>query len=135
MPTDDQAQTTLKRHFEAWNSGDRETWLSLWQDDVVMEDPVGGPEKVGRSALEATWESSFKDGETWTMQPVFVQVCGGEAAVHVKNVGDVGGEEIVVESLEFWEFGPTGQVKRLRTFFAPPGGVDLAPFFSKVNPT
>ncbi len=47
MPTDEQIQKTLKTHFETWNSGDRETWLSLWEDDVRMEDPVGGPENVG----------------------------------------------------------------------------------------
>ena len=131
MATDEQIQMTLKRHFEAWNSGDREAWLSLWEDDVQLEDPVGGPEKFGRSAVEATWDNSSKDGASWTMHPLFLRICGGEAAIHAKNVGLVGGEEIVIESLEFWEFGPTAKVKRLRTFFAPPGGVTLDPFFSK----
>ncbi len=135
MPTDEQIRMTMKRHFETWNSRDRESWLSLWQDDVEMEDPVGGPQKSGRSAVEATWENAFKDGATWTMNPVFIQICGGEAAVHVKNVGNVGGQEIVIESLEIWDFGPTGKVKGLRTFFAPPGEVELDPFFSKIDPT
>jgi hypothetical protein len=85
--------------------------------------------------VEATWENAFKDGATWTMSPLFVQICGGEAALHSKNVGNVGGQEIVIESVEIWGFGSSGKVNRLRTFFAPPGGVDLDPFFSKVEST
>ena len=133
MPTDEQARLTMKQHFAAWNSGDRESWLALWEDDVEMEDPVGGPKKQGRAAVVETWDNAFRDGATWTMTPVFVQICGGEAAAHVKNVGQVGGQEITIESLEIWEFGPTGKVKGLRTYFAPPGGVELDPFFSKVD--
>ena len=133
MPSEDQIQTTLKKHFEAWNSGDRETWLSLWDDDVQIEDPVGGPQKSGRSAVEATWDNAFKDDATWSMHPLFVRVCGGEAALHAKNIGQVDGQEVVIESIEFWRFGRDGKVTGLRTFFAPPGGVELDPFFSKVT--
>ncbi len=67
------------------------------------------------------------------MNPVFVQVCGGESAIHVKNVGHVDGNEIVIESLEVWGFGSTGKVNRLRTLIAPPGDVELDPFFSKLD--
>ncbi len=134
MPTDEQIQRTLKRHFESWNAGDRDTWLSLWEDDVRIEDPVGGPEKFGRRSVEATWENAFKDGATWTMSPLFVRICGGEAALHSKNVGNVGGQEIVIESIEYWSFSESGKVSQLRTFFAPPGGVDLDPFFSRADP-
>ena len=105
MATDEQIQATLKQHFESWNAGEREDWLSLWQDDVQIEDPVGGPEKSGRSAVEGTWENAFKDGAVWTMHPLFVQICGGQAAIHAKNVGKVGGEEIVIESIERSEIG------------------------------
>ncbi len=133
MPTDEQIQMTLKTHFEAWNAKDRETWLSLWDDDVRMEDPVGGPEKLGRASVEETWDNAYQNGATWTMTPLFVQVCGGEAALHSKNVGNVGGEKIVIESIEIWGFSEAGKVNRLRTFFAPPGGVALDPFFSKAD--
>jgi hypothetical protein len=98
-----------------------------------MEGPVGGPKKRGLSAVEETWDNANQEGASWTMKPIFVQICGGEAAVHVTNVGLVDGQEIIIESLEFWQFGETGRVKGLRTFFAPPGGVELDPFFSKVD--
>jgi hypothetical protein len=133
MPGDDEIQQTLKRHFEAWNARDRDTWLSLWEADVRIEDPVGGPEKRGLAAVEETWNTAFQDGQVWTMNPVFVRICGAEAALLGRSVGHVNGQEVVIESIEFWAFGPTAKVSRLRTFFETPGGVELDPYFSKLH--
>ena len=35
-----------------------------------MFDPVGGPDKNGKIALEETWRNSFKDGHHWKIEPV-----------------------------------------------------------------
>ena len=47
MPTRDQVETAVRTHFEAWNAADRNRWTRIWHPEVIMFDPVGGPEKRG----------------------------------------------------------------------------------------
>ena len=72
MPTKEQIETTMKIHFNSWNNEEKEKWMDNWTDDVVMFDPVGGPDKNGKIALEETWRNSFKDGHHWKIEPVFM---------------------------------------------------------------
>lgn len=48
------------------NAGDVEAVLELFADDIVFEDPVGGPPIVGMAALRRhiTWSIGFKVHET-----------------------------------------------------------------------
>ena len=129
MPSRERVEQTLRTHFEAWNAGDRERWLRNWRDDVVMQDPVGGPEKRGRAAVEKSWEQSFQPGHTWRLEPLFLQVCEDQAAVHVRNHGSIDGEAVVLDSIEIYWVDDDGKVFRVQTYFSPPEGRSLDPFF------
>ena len=72
MPTKEVIESTMKNHFESWNSKDKDRWIANWDENVVMYDPVGGPDKQGIAALEDTWENSFKDGHSWKIEPVSI---------------------------------------------------------------
>ena len=48
--TKEQIETTMKIHFNTWNNEQQDEWLDNWTDDVVMFDPVGGPDKNGKIA-------------------------------------------------------------------------------------
>ncbi len=133
MPSREQIEQTMKTHFESWNNQDKDTWINNWRDDVVMYDPVGGPNKSGIQALEDTWRNSFKDGHHWTIEPVFMQVCENQAALHVKNYGVVDNEKIELDSIEIYWIDDAGKVFQVQTYFGPPEGRTLDPFFSKVE--
>lgn len=129
MPTRAQVENALRTHFEAWNAKDRARWIANWHPDVVMQDPVGGPEKKGRAAVEASWDRSFQPGHDWRLEVVFQQICLDQAAVHVRNHGTVDGRQFVMDSIELYWIGDDGRVKRVQTYFSPPEGQALDPYF------
>lgn len=123
-------RSALQTHFDAWNKRDRERWIALFAVDVVLEDPVGGPQKQGRKAVEQTWDHAFSDGQEWNIEPVVQWICGNQAALHVRNAGIVGGKKVVVDSIEILDYSDDGKVVHLRSYFAPPEGVDYPDFFT-----
>jgi len=98
----------------------------------VMLDPVGGPVKQGRPALEHTWERSFQPGHHWRIEPVFMQICEDQAALHVRNRGTIDGAPIELDSIEIYWVDDAGKIFRVQTYFGPPEGRTLDPFFMRV---
>ncbi len=131
MPTKEQIQSALRTHFDAWNEGDRERWVANWNPEVVMQDPVGGPEKIGLKAVEQSWDRSFQEGHSWRLEPIFMSICEDQAAVHVRNHGEMDGKPIVLDSIEIYWIGENGKVSKVQTYFSPPDGQTLDPFFMK----
>jgi steroid delta-isomerase len=133
VPTTAQIEQAMATHFAAWNRGDRDAWMRNLAPDVVLEDPVGGPEKRGREALEKSWDHSFKDGQDWKIEPLFQCICASDAAHLVRSTGRVEGREIVIEGIEVYTIDDAGRIARVRTWFRPPPGEALDPYFSPVG--
>ncbi len=131
MPTREQIEQALRTHFDAWNAGDRARWIANWDPDVVMMDPVGGPEKQGLGAVERSWDQSFQPGHHWRLEPLFMSICEDQAALHVRNHGSIDGETVELDSIEIYWIGDHGKVVRVQTYFTPPDGQALDPFFMK----
>ena len=108
MPTKEQIENTMKIHFNSWNNQKKDEWMNNWTEDIIMYDPVGGPNKEGKTALEETWKNSFKDGHHWKIEPIFMQICENQAALHVKNYGTVENEPIELESIEIYWINDLG---------------------------
>ncbi len=116
------AQVAVKRHCELWNARDQAGWSALFAENVVFEDPVGTPPKHGPQAVRASWERSLTPGREWRLVATRIVACGTEAAVVMRNEGNLYGRSVVVESLEIWRVGPDGLVDSVRAFFdAEPG--------------
>lgn len=111
------AADAFAEHCRSWNAQDRDAWLSIFADEIVMEDPVGGVPKHGRSALDTTWDRSHRPGRRWELQPRRVIECGSEVAVDLVNAGVVDGQSVVVESIEIWRVDDHGRVVSVRSFF------------------
>ena len=129
MSLSEQIKSALQIHFEAWNAGDRERWVSLFAEDVILEDPVGGPEKRGLESVEETWDHAFNDRQHWDIEPVVQWVLGNEAALHVRNRGTIDGKQVVVDSIEILTYNDDGKVAHLRSYFEPPEGVDYPSYW------
>jgi ketosteroid isomerase-like protein len=128
-PTRDQIENALRTHFEAWNAGDRPRWIANWNPAAVMMDPVGGPEKRGLAAVEKSWDQAFQEGHAWRLEPIFMSICEDQAAVHVRNHGEMDGRSVVLDSIEIYWIDDDGRVARVQTYFSPPDGEALDPFF------
>jgi steroid Delta-isomerase len=109
----------VQKHCEYWNARDRESWSRIFAADVVFEDPVGAPPKLGREAIRDTWERSLTPGREWRLVADRIVACGSEAAVVMRNEGNLHGRSVVVESLEVWRVDEDGLVNSVRAFFEP----------------
>ncbi|MBA6414187.1 nuclear transport factor 2 family protein [Parahaliea sp. F7430] len=133
MPTKDQVENAINEHFDAWNAMDQERWSANFSDDIVFEDPYGGPLKTGRDAVKHSWENSFKDGAVWKLEPLLTQICLDQAALVVRSTGSVKGKPVTLEGIEIYTVNDQGKVCHIRTYFNPPEGFELDPYFSQVS--
>jgi steroid Delta-isomerase len=108
----------VQRHCEYWNARNQQAWSALFAPDVVFEDPVGAPPKLGLEAVRASWERSLTPGREWRLVPTQIIACGCEAAVVMRNEGDLQGRTVVVDSIEVWRVRGDGLVTSVRAFFA-----------------
>ncbi len=113
------ARLAVERHCEYWNTRDQQRWSALFADEVVFEDPVGAPPKHGREAVRDSWERSLTPGREWRLVPARIVACGSEAAVVMRNEGNLEGRSVLVESLEVWRVREDGLVVSVRAFFEP----------------
>lgn len=133
MPTRQQIEQAIHTHFDAWNKQDKTRWMANFAADAVLEDPVGGPKKVGRDAVEKSWDHSFKEGHFWTIEPVLMQICTDQAALHVRSKGTVDGTAIEIDGIEIYTIDDAGKVAYIRTYFNPPEGQALDPYYMQVE--
>jgi steroid delta-isomerase len=111
------AELAVRRHCKYWNARDQASWSAIFSTDVVFEDPVGSPPKIGPVAVQHSWERSLTPGREWTLVPARIAACGCEAAVLMRNEGNLHGQEVLVESIEIWKVGADGLVTSVRAFF------------------
>lgn len=118
-PTSDQVRRAVERHCQYWNERNQQAWEALFADDVTFDDPVGVPTKHGREAVRNSWERSLTPGREWRLVADRIVVCADEAAVLMRNEGNLHGQEVVVESIEIWKVGADGLVRAVRAYFEP----------------
>ena len=75
------------------------------------------------------WDRSFQPGHDWRLEVIFLQICLDQAAVHVRNHGTIDGAKVALDSIELYWIGDDGRVKRVQTYFSPPDGQKLDPYF------
>jgi steroid delta-isomerase len=122
-PTKDAVRGAVERHCQYWNERNQQAWEALFADDVTFDDPVGVPTKHGREAVRNSWERSLTPGREWRLVPDRIVVCADEAAVVMRNEGNLHGHEVVVESIEIWKVGADGLVRAVRAYFEPDASV------------
>lgn len=124
------AVRAVQQHAANWNAMDRTAWLALFSDEVTFEDPVGKTPKLGRAAAEGSWDNSFTPGRRWTLHPERI-IPGGshEAAVDMRNRGDLHGEIVELRGIEIYRVDDAGLIVSVRAFFEQPTDFELNPFF------
>ena len=123
-------ENAVRSHVALWNAMDRESWIQLFSPHMVFEDPVGTPEKVGMDAVFKSWDRSFKPGRRWTLHPEHVVAAGNEAAVVMRNEGDLNGQKVTIRSIEIFMVDDSGLLVRIRSFFYQPTDFALSDYFT-----
>ena len=105
------------RHVQFWNEDRFDDWIALFPENVELDDPVGTPVKVGKqAAFVDNWNHSHGG---WHLEITNLVIVGNEAAMTVRNTGNVEGHEVVVDSIELYTFGDG--TMRGRFFYNAPG--------------
>ena len=123
-PSKEELRRALARHFECWNSRDREGWIGLFAPDVRFDDPVGVPTKHGLEAARRQWDASNTPGQQWKIDQRLTYYRGNEAAVVVGNHGVIGDQSYEFETIEVWTLGEHGKFVAVRGYYDPPAEID-----------
>jgi steroid delta-isomerase len=121
-PADARIRTTIDRYQETFNSGDRESWLDLFSEDAVLEDPAGSHSRRGRAGLSAFWDEihdgkdSGADGLVRMIQGP--AVCGLEAAWAFQLRIPRRDRTVLVEIIDQASFTEDGRIHHLRAFWS-----------------
>ncbi|MCU1451726.1 MAG: ketosteroid isomerase [Acidimicrobiales bacterium] len=118
------ARDMAVRSMGAVEAGDRESWLELYADDAVVEDPIGpspfdpdGKGHRGKAALAAFWDNVISQAPVrFAIRESYA--AGNECA----NVGTVtihlaDGSRAVVEGVYTYRIDDGGRVASLRAFW------------------
>jgi steroid delta-isomerase len=104
---------------------DREAWLALFDEDSVVQDPIGpsvfDPEGKGHRGLEAIaafYDNVIAANESikFTIQQSFL--CGDEVAnVGVIRITFAGGSAVEVDGVYTYRCSPEGKIAALRAYW------------------
>lgn len=122
--TDHPAYLAGKRSRDAVTARDKQTWLAVFADDAIIEDPIGpshfDPEGVGhrgRDAISAFWDKAIAPTERIEFNFVDSFRCGNEEA----NVGTIvitmGGHRITTEGVFTYKADADGKLVALRAYW------------------
>jgi ketosteroid isomerase-like protein len=112
-----------KRSREAAMARDKDTWLALFADDAVIEDPIGpshfdpeGKGHRGKEAIAKFFDAAIAPSEL-TFNFVDTFQCGNEEA----NVGNIvivaSGYRVVAEGVFTYRVNDDGKIAALRAYW------------------
>jgi steroid delta-isomerase len=119
MEADNPTRQTIDRYLARYNRGDREAWLDLFAPDAWIEDPVGSPRRCGRLAIAAFYDLTHSAAERIEMVPLFVSVCGSQAAFHMQVRVLLQGRWVEFDAIDVMEFDAAGKITAMRAFWDP----------------
>lgn len=77
--------STISEYFAALNTLDRARYLSCFTDDVVLQDPYGGPALEGEVGLNKFFDGMERTWQSFDMQPTDAFAAGDRVAVPWKT--------------------------------------------------
>lgn len=117
MPSRDHIVAAIGTHCRAENARDKETWLALFADDIVVEDPVGINTTRGIEALGTDFWASVERAEPKLELLEDVIVCGNEAiAILSAEINQDGGRIMLKPIVVNFVYNEAGKVRHLRSF-------------------
>lgn len=114
------------KSMSAVRARDREGWLALFEDDAVVEDPVGGHEmwdkegtgQQGKEAIGRFYDMFSSSQSAMDFEVHHMAACGNEAACFVTmkftlTDGTVNENKLI----NIYKMSPNGKVASLRSFW------------------
>jgi ketosteroid isomerase-like protein len=118
------ARDLAKASLEAVKAGKRDEWLALFDDDSIVEDPVGpsaldpaGQGHKGREAIARFYDTAIAGLKTFDYEIERTCLCGDEVAVLVSfRITTADGQAMVTDAMNVYRKAPNGKLAALRSF-------------------
>lgn len=111
----------VARYLAAWDSSDRDVYLSLFADDATVEDPVGSAIRVGAVAIGEFWDEMIAMAGTGTFELVedSIRVAGSSIAFMFSITTPAGEQSMVMKPIDVFEVGSDGLITAMRAYWGP----------------
>ena len=124
LPTREQLDRWGDGYVSLWNAGDKRAWEKNWRavapGEFRMVDPVGTPERRGFEACCLAPFDLFQPVIRYEVPKETRFICANEVGWVMHNHFRIGGEEVLMRSIETFRFDADGSVL-LRTWYDVPG--------------
>ena len=118
------ATDLARASLEAVKAGRRDEWLALFDDNSIVEDPVGpsardpeGKGHRGRAAIARFYDTAIAGIQAFDYDIKRTCLCGDESAVLVTfHITDADGEARVTSAMNIYRRAPDGKLAALRSF-------------------
>lgn len=119
------AADLARASLAAVRKGDRDAWLELFEDDAVVEDPVGpspldreGRGRRGRDEIAAFYDQVISTMTSFGYEIERCYLGGDEAAMAVTfTIGMGEGDPLVMDLINIYRRSPAGRLASLRSFW------------------
>lgn len=115
----------VEASLAAVRAKDRDGWLALFEDDAVIEDPVGpsrmdreGRGRRGKEEITQFYDNVISTMDTFEFEIERSYTCGDEVAVVlVFHIGGVGDQRMDMDVVNIYRRSPGGKLASLRSFW------------------
>jgi steroid delta-isomerase len=117
MPHAEQMIAAIETYCRAETEKDRDTWLALFAEGIVHEDPVGVATRTGIEGVSQLWEMIVA-GDVDLRLTDDVIVCGNEAiALMSCETGPADARRKTGPIVDHFTFDDDGKIVTLRAFY------------------
>jgi len=111
--------------LSAVKAGNKQAWLDLYEDDALVQDPVGpsrfdatGEGHKGKAAITAFWDVFSANQEAFDFEIHKSMLCADELAAYATlHITLKGGQKFSVDVLNVYKRSPNGKLASLRSFW------------------
>lgn len=121
MPTPEQMRAAVLKYFASFENADVEAIVSLFADDAVVEDPVGGPRMEGIAAIRKFFAGGFDYiGGGYSFVPEGnVRIAGNHAACAAIATCNTAKPPFRLETLDVMTFNAAGKFSAMKAYWGP----------------
>ena len=117
---DPRYEARVAAYFESISSGDVEAWISLFDADAVVHEPVDSPPAEGREAIREAWKALSAPFEKLAIEvDTVVFSSSGAAAKWTGRATGVDGSKTAFEGITIFEFAEDAAIEAVVSYWDP----------------
>jgi steroid delta-isomerase len=121
MPTPEQMRDAVLKYFASFETADVDSIASLFADDAVVEDPIGGARMEGIAAIRSFYTGGFaftRGGYSFVPEGA-VRIAGNHAACAAIATCDNVDQPFRLEALDVMTFDEAGKFVSMKAYWGP----------------